>query len=123
MIDAKSLLASFEEVSEHWSPRVIARVNDQYVKIAKIKGTLAWHAHDEEDELFYVVKGEMLMELEDRVVPLKEGDILVIPKGVRHNPIAHEECWVMLVETVTTRHTGDVDTPRTRSIDEQLGQA
>ncbi len=123
MLETKNILKSFDQITEHWSPRVIAQVNDQYVKIAKIKGTLAWHAHENEDELFYIVKGSMVMELEDRRVSLAEGDVLVIPKGVRHNPIADEECWVMLVETVTTRHTGDVDTPKTRTIEEQLGEA
>lgn len=123
MISPKNLHRHFETLTEQWSPRVIAQVNDQYVKIARIQGTLTWHAHDDEDELFYIVKGAMIMEFEDRRVPLEEGDVLVIPKGVPHNPIAEEECWVMLVETVTTKHTGDVETPKTRTIEEQLGDA
>lgn len=123
MMAPKNLLQAFDELTEHWSPRVVARVNDQYVKIAKILGTLAWHAHDDEDELFHVIRGSMILELEDRRVTLREGDVFVVPRGTRHNPIAEEECWVMLVETVTTRHTGDVRTPSTRSIEEQIGDA
>ena len=123
MIAPKNLQKHFDSLTEQWSPRVIAQVNDQYVKIAKIEGTLAWHAHEDEDELFYIVKGSMVMEFEDHRVPLEEGDVLVIPKGVQHNPVAEKECWVMLVETVTTKHTGEIDTPKTRTIEEQLGEA
>ncbi|HZX42071.1 MAG TPA: cupin domain-containing protein [Myxococcaceae bacterium] len=104
-----------------WSPRVLARVNDQYVKVAKVKGTLAWHAHSDEDELFYVLKGRLRLELDGApAVELGPGEMHVVPRGVRHNPVAEEECLVLLVETVTTLHTGDVVTEKTRSIAEQL---
>lgn len=120
MIAPTNLLAAFDHVDAYWSPKVIGRVNDQYLKVAKLKGEFVWHAHDDEDELFHIVRGRMRMEFEDGAVELAEGDILTVPKGVRHNPVAEEECWVLLVETVTTKHTGDVDTPLTRSLDEQL---
>jgi quercetin dioxygenase-like cupin family protein len=108
-------------LDELWSPRVLARVNDQYVKVAKVKGTLPWHAHLEEDELFYVLKGRLRLELEDRpAVELGPGEMHVVPRGVRHHPVAEEESLVLLVETVTTLHTGDVVTEQTRSIAEQL---
>jgi len=115
-----NLLDAFEQISDYWSPRVIARVNDQYVKVAKLKGSFTWHKHDDEDELFQIVKGEMTIEYDDRKVHLKAGDIHIVPRGVMHNPAADDECWVVLIETVTTRHTGDVVTEQTRAIDEQL---
>ncbi len=111
----------FEQVADFWSPRVIGQVNDQYVKIAKLKGEFTWHKHDDEDELFFVVRGCMTLQFEGGSdVRLKAGDFHIVPKGVMHNPVAEDECWVMLIETVTTKHTGDVVTPLTRSIEEQL---
>jgi len=120
VLKKSNLLAELDKVTDYWSPRVIARVNDQYVKVAKLKGELTWHKHDDEDELFHILKGRLVIEYEDEVVHLEEGDIHVVPKGVMHNPIAREECWIALVETVTTQHTGDVVMDKTRSIDEQL---
>jgi mannose-6-phosphate isomerase-like protein (cupin superfamily) len=122
MLHPVNLIRAFEGITEHWSPVVIGRVNDQYLKAAKLKGEFCWHAHEEEDELFFIVRGRLRMMLEHRSVELAEGDFLTVPKGVRHNPVAHEECWVLLIETVTTRHTGDVSDPRTKSIEAQLGQ-
>ena len=116
------LMSAFDAVTEYWSPKVVAQVNDQYMKIAKVKGELAWHSHRDEDELFYVVRGRLRMEYEGgRVVELGEGVVHVVPKGVLHNPVAQDECWIVLIEAVTTRHTGDVDTPLTRTIKQQLG--
>ncbi|MDJ0709067.1 MAG: cupin domain-containing protein [Woeseiaceae bacterium] len=122
MLEISNLLEEFDHVTEYWSPRIIAQVNDQYVKIAKLKGTLTWHKHDDEDELFHVVKGEVTIEYEDDKVRLKEGDVHVVPKGLLHNPVALEECWVVLVETVTTKHTGDVVTDKTKTLDQQLAR-
>jgi mannose-6-phosphate isomerase-like protein (cupin superfamily) len=107
-------------LDELWSPRVIAEVDDAYVKVARVQGSLDWHAHAHEDELFLVLKGELLLEMEQGSVRLREGELYVVPKGVRHNPVALEECHVMLVERKSTLHTGDTVTERTRSIDEQL---
>lgn len=121
MLTPVDLDAQFAELTDFWSPRVIGRVNDQYVKIAKLQGEFVWHAHEQEDELFLVVRGQLRIQLEDGIVELGPGQFAVVPRGVRHNPMAAEECWVMLVETVSTRHTGDVVTPRTRSIESQLG--
>ena len=117
--DAVNLARHIAALPDHWSPRVVGRVNDQYVKVAKVKGELAWHAHADEDELFLVLKGRLVLQFEDGEVALGEGECYVVPRGVRHNPVAAEECWLMLVEPVTTRHTGDVTTPLTRSIEEQ----
>jgi mannose-6-phosphate isomerase-like protein (cupin superfamily) len=117
---ATALAARCAALTEYWSPRVVARVNDQYVKVAKVKGELAWHAHADEDELFLVVKGRLVLQFEDGEVALEAGEMYVVPRGVRHNPVADDECWIVLVEPVTTRHTGDVTTPLTRSVEEQV---
>ena len=106
-------------LTEEWSPRVISELEDFYIKVAKFKGSLAWHKHDHEDELFYVLKGEFTLEMHDGNVHLREGDMYVVPKGVLHNPVAQEECHVMLIERKTTAHMGESDV-RARSIEEQL---
>jgi mannose-6-phosphate isomerase-like protein (cupin superfamily) len=113
----KQIAASLTEL---WSPRVVAEVDDAYVKVAKVQGTLAWHSHENEDELFLILKGRLRIEMEAGAVELKEGELFVVPKGVRHNPVADEECHVMLIERKSTLHTGDVVTDKTRSVAEQL---
>jgi mannose-6-phosphate isomerase-like protein (cupin superfamily) len=118
-----NFLQALEQITEHWSPRVVGRVNDQYVKVAKVQGQLAWHKHDSEDEMFLVVYGRLILQFEDKEVVLNPGDFYVVLKGTLHNPVAEEECGIVLIETVTTRHTGDVDTPLTKSIEEQLSGA
>ncbi|MDV7338499.1 cupin domain-containing protein [Terasakiella sp. A23] len=115
-----NLLKEAESLTEYWSPRVVAEVNDQYVKVAKIRGQFVWHAHEDEDELFYILKGNLRIEYRDHVVDLGVGDVHVIPKGVEHNPIAAEECLVALVETKTTLHTGNVQDDKTKSVEDQL---
>ena len=107
-------------LTELWSPRVIGEVDDAYIKVARVHGTLAWHSHADEDELFLVLKGRLAIELEERTVELGEGEMFVVPKGVRHNPVAEHECHLLLIERKTTRHTGEVVTDQTRSLDEQL---
>ena len=107
-------------LTEHWSPRVIGEVDDVYVKVAAVQGTLAWHSHENEDELFLILKGHLRIEMEDGAVELDEGEMFVVPKGVRHNPVADEECHLLLIERKSTRHTGDVNTEKTRSLEEQL---
>jgi mannose-6-phosphate isomerase-like protein (cupin superfamily) len=116
-IKPKDIAASLPEL---WSPRVIAELDDSYVKVAKVHGTLAWHSHAHEDELFFVLKGRLRIEMEQRTVELNEGELFVVPKGVRHNPVADDECHVMLVERKATLHTGDIETEKTRSIADQL---
>jgi mannose-6-phosphate isomerase-like protein (cupin superfamily) len=123
MNDVVSPAAIAGKLTEHWSPRVVAEVDDSYVKVAKVKGTLTWHSHDREDELFLVLKGSLRIEMEARTVTLNAGELFVVPKGVRHNPVADEECHVLLFERKSTAHTGDVVMERTRSIAEQLGTA
>jgi|SRR4051812_41762052 len=107
-------------LTEFWSPRVVGEVDEAYVKVAKVLGSLAWHSHQDEDELFYVLKGHLRIEMEGGIVELEEGEMFVVPKGVRHNPVAEAECHILLIERKTTLHTGDVKSEKTRSIAEQL---
>ena len=109
-----------ESLTEFWSPRVVAEVDDAYIKVAKVHGSFTWHSHEHEDELFLVLQGHLRIELESGAVELGEGEMYVVPKGVRHNPVAEQECQVLLIERKSTLHTGDVVTDKTRSIAEQL---
>ena len=109
-----------ETLDEFWSPRVVAEIDDSYVKVAKVRGSLAWHSHEKEDEFFYILRGSLTIEMEDRTVVLREGDSFVVPKGVRHNPVAEQDCHIMLIERKSTLHTGTEETARTRSVAEQL---
>ena len=93
--------------SEHWSPKVIAEMNDYQFKLEKIEGEFVWHDHPDTDEVFIVIEGTMQIEFEDRTIELREGEMLVVPKGVRHKPYAEEECKVMLVEPRGVVNTGD----------------
>ena len=124
MISSINLLQSCAELTDLWSPKVIGQVNDQYIKVVKLQGEFVWHKHDHEDELFQVLRGSMRIQIQGQPdVELSPGDFCVIPRGTLHNPIAEQECWIALIETVTTQHTGDVESPRTRSIEDQLKQA
>ncbi len=116
-VSPKDIAAS---LLEYWSPRVVGAVDDTYVKVAKVKGTLAWHSHENEDELFFILKGQLRIEMEQGSVNLREGEMFVVPKGLRHNPAAEQECHILLIERKSTLHTGDVVTDKTRSIVEQL---
>ena len=120
MIAATQLLAACEALTEHWSPKVVARVNDTYVKVAKLKGEFVWHAHEGEDELFHVLRGTLELRFEDSTLVLGPGDIAVVPRGVRHQPFAREECCIALIEPVETKHTGDTVSPLTKTIEQQL---
>ncbi|KXF76806.1 cupin [Paramesorhizobium deserti] len=120
MQDAGRLAAEFEAIDKYWSPRVVAMANGQYVKIAKVMGDFVWHSHAEEDEFFLVYRGTFILRYRDgsRTI-LEPGDFHVVPRGVEHFPSAPEEAWIIFVEPAQTRHTGDAETERTRSIEEQ----
>ena len=109
-----------ESLAELWSPRVIGELDDSYVKVAKVHGTFGWHNHEHEDELFFILKGCLRIEMESGPVVLNAGEMFVVPKGQQHNPVADEECLVMLIERKSTLHTGNVVNERTRSLTEQL---
>ncbi len=112
-----NVLQKFTLFSDQWSPRIIAEANNQLVKLAKLKGEFVWHNHPDEDEIFFIVKGSLVIKYKDQEVMLKEGDLHVVPKGVDHFPVADEECWVMLIEPKGTKHTGDTDFDR--AVDEK----
>ena len=105
-VSLTSKLASF---TEPWVPKVIAELNDQYVKVVKTKGEYVWHSHEHEDEMFLVVAGRLEIHLRDRVVALGPGEFCVVPRGVEHKPVSRGEASVLLFEPATTRNTGDVD--------------
>ena len=118
------LAAAAAALPDLWSPRILAQVNDQYLKVARVQGEFPWHAHADEDELLFVLQGALTIgrSTEDGgPVTLLPGEVLVVPRGMRHNTFAAEETLIALIETVTTRHTGDEQTPMTRSLAEQLG--
>ena len=110
-------------LTDYWSPRVVGEVDDSYIKVAKVLGTFGWHSHGDEDEMFLILTGQLRIEMEAGAVELAEGEMFVVPRGVRHNPVAAQECCLMLIERKSTLHTGDVVTARTRSLAEQLGGA
>lgn len=109
-IDLREKFATF---SEYWSPRIVAELNGQHVKLAKIRGEFIWHHHDHEDELFLVHRGRLRMEFRDRVVDLGPGQMIVVPRGVEHRPVADEETEIVLFEPAGTLNTGNVTNERT----------
>ena len=105
---------------DHWNPRIIGEINKQHVKLAKIKGEFIWHKHDKEDEMFLVLKGTLKIEFRDRTEIIHENEIIIVPKGVEHRPIAEKEVSIMLFEPATTINTGDLENERTRKNLESL---
>jgi mannose-6-phosphate isomerase-like protein (cupin superfamily) len=94
-------------INDLWNPRVITELNGQQVKISKVKGEFVWHDHKDEDELFIILKGTLKMMFRDRTVIVNEGEMIMVPKGIEHKPVADEEVWMMLFEPQNTKHTGD----------------
>lgn len=115
-----NIIDLFNSVNEYWSPKIIADVNEDYIKIAKFKGEILWHDHENEDEMFYVMRGSFDLHLVDDIITLNEGDYYVVKKGIRHKPVSKEECWVMLIEKKETKHTGNEISDITKSVEEQL---
>ncbi|HRI78333.1 MAG TPA: cupin domain-containing protein [Cyclobacteriaceae bacterium] len=110
-INLKEKLALFKD---HWNPRIIGELNGQHIKLAKLKGEFIWHHHDAEDELFLVLKGTLKMEFKDKTEMIRAGEIIIVPKGVEHRPVAEEEVELMLFEPATTLNTGNLENERTR---------
>lgn len=109
MADKVSLAAKLATFDETWVPKVVGELNGQYVKVVKCEGEYVWHHHEQEDELFYVLKGRLRILLRDREVALEAGEFFIVPRGVEHKPVADEPAEVVLFEPVTTRNTGTVD--------------
>lgn len=112
-MEAVNIAQKFSAFDEYWSPRIAGQLNDSYLKLAKLKGEFVWHHHDEEDELFLVVKGRLLIKLRDQDLWLDEGEFVIIPRGVEHLPVAEEEVHVLLLEPKSTVNTGNVQNERT----------
>ena len=108
-----NLKQKFGLFAEHWQPKIIAELNGQHVKLGKFEGPFVWHSHEEEDELFLVVRGRFRMELRDGDIDLEEGEMLVVPRGVEHRPVAEEEVWMMMFEPMSTVNTGTAGGERT----------
>ena len=109
-INLQDKLAKF---SEHWSPKIVAQMNDYHLKLVKVQGEFVWHDHPETDEVFLVVKGKLDIHFRDGVVSLNEGEMYVVPKGVEHKPVAESECHILLIEPAGTVNTGDVVSEKT----------
>ena len=108
-----NLQEKFRKFSTHWSPKIIAQMNDYHFKLAKVQGEFVWHNHPETDEVFLIVKGQLDIHFRDGLVTLKEGELYVVPKGVEHKPAAADECHILLVEPAGTVNTGDVVSEKT----------
>jgi mannose-6-phosphate isomerase-like protein (cupin superfamily) len=110
-----NLAQKFSLFQEYWQPKMVGELNESHVKLVKLMGEFAWHQHDVEDELFLVVKGQLLIRLPDRDLQLGEGELVIIPHGVAHQPVAESEVQVLLLEPKTTVNTGNVQSERTVS--------
>lgn len=108
-----NLREKFDQIEEYESPKIVGELNGQYVKLSKLKGEFVWHSHENEDELFLVVKGRLRMQLRSGDVILEEGEFFIVPRGVEHNPIAEPECYIMLFEPKSTLNTGDAVSDKT----------
>jgi len=103
-----NLASKYKKINEHWSPKVVAEMNDYQFKLAKIKNDFIWHSHEATDETFIVIEGKISIEFEDETVELSEGEMIVVPKGKKHRPYADEEAKIMLIEPKGVRNTGDI---------------
>ncbi|HWA59592.1 MAG TPA: cupin domain-containing protein [Gemmatimonadales bacterium] len=113
MFGVINLAEKFSRFHDQWSPKIIAELNDSHVKLAKVQGEFVWHQHEHEDELFLILSGVLTIEFRDRTLTLAPGEMVVIPKGVEHRPVAPEEVHIMLIEPKGIHHTGGVEDPRT----------
>ena len=115
-----NLAEKLELFDEHWSPRIVGELNGQHIKLVKLEGEFVWHHHEEEDELFLVLAGELEMRLRDRAVSLGPGELFIVPRGVEHLPCAERECHVLLMEPASTLNTGNVRGERTVDSPERI---
>jgi mannose-6-phosphate isomerase-like protein (cupin superfamily) len=112
-VDKVNIADKFAKISEYWKPYIAAELNGQHVKLDKLMGEFVFHHHENEDEMFLVVKGRFRMEFRDRHEWIEEGEFIVVPRGVEHKPVAEEECWILLFEPASTLNTGNVVNERT----------
>ncbi len=104
VVNLSEKLASF---TDHWAPKIVGQLNDYHLKLAKIKGEFVWHSHPDTDELFFVLKGDMVIDFRNQEIHLTEGEMIIVPKGVEHRPHASDECQIMLIEPAGITNTGD----------------
>ena len=118
-MNSVNLIEKFSLFNEYWTPKIVGELNGQQVKLAKLKGEFVWHTHENEDEMFFVVKGNLIIEIkkklriivenqEIKTIIINENEFFIVPRGIEHKPIANDEVWIMLFEPATTFHTGDV---------------
>jgi mannose-6-phosphate isomerase-like protein (cupin superfamily) len=119
-MDKVNIAEKLAQFDEQWKPKIVGQVNDSHVKLVKLQGEFVWHHHEEEDELFLVVSGSMVIKFRDRDVRLEEGEFLIVPRGVEHKPVADEEAAVLLFEPASTLNTGNVRSERTVEDPERL---
>lgn len=112
-MDKVNIVNKLSLFNEYWNPKIVGELNDSYVKVAKLKGEFLWHSHENEDELFWVIKGTLLIKFRDQDVTINEGEFLIIPKGTEHMPVAEDEVHVVLIEPRATLNTGDIVSERT----------
>jgi mannose-6-phosphate isomerase-like protein (cupin superfamily) len=117
VVNIKDKLSKF---SEHWSPKIVGELNDDKVQVVKLKGEFVWHHHDNEDELFLVIKGKLIIHFKDRDVEVNEGEFIIIPHPVEHKPEAPEEVEIILIEPKETVNTGNVETDKTVKVQENI---
>jgi mannose-6-phosphate isomerase-like protein (cupin superfamily) len=115
VIEAINLAEKLGRFDQYWSPKIVGELNGQYVKLAKFKGEFVWHQHEAEDELFYVTRGELLIQLQGGEVRVRQGEFAIVPRGVKHRPVAEQEVHVLLFEPRSTVNTGELQSQRTRS--------
>jgi len=120
VIQKVNLAQKLGSFGDHWSPKIIGTVNDTDIKVAKVKGEFVWHAHQNEDELFYVVRGKLIIELRDGKIELNPGEFVVIPRGIEHKPVAEDEVELVLIESSTIDHTGGVADPRRVEVPQRI---
>ena len=119
-MDKVNIFEKLDLFNDYFSPRIVAELNGQAVKLVKIKGEFPWHKHDNEDEMFYVIKGAFDMEYRESTVHLKENEFIIVQKGKEHRPVANEETWIMLFEPAGTLNTGDVRNQMTKDNPERI---
>ena len=119
-MDKVSITEKFALIADYYCPKVVGEINDSYVKLAKLKGEFPWHTHADEDEMFYIVNGELLLRFRDKDVMLRPGEFIIVPKGIEHMPIANDEVHVMFIEPKSTVNTGMEINDRTLTVLERI---
>ena len=119
-MEVVNVAKKFDRFSDYWSPKIVAELNESYIKLAKLKGEFVWHHHEQEDEMFFVMKGRLLIKLRDGEVRIGPGEFVVIPRGVDHLPVAEDEVHLILIEPKTTSNTGNVRNEKTVGVLEKI---